>query len=222
MKYKYFIFIATAFVALLLISNIAAQKLTILWGFIFTGGIYLFPFTYIINDVVVEVYGYKLAKQTIWMAFILAAFMAIFLQFIVELPAAPGWNNQEAFATTLSQVPRIFIASLFAFWVGSFSNSISMAKIKILTKGKYLWIRTIGSTIIGEFLDTFVFALIAFYGIIPNDIIFISIASGFAFKVVYEILATPLTYLVINWFKRKENIDIFDYKTKFNPFSIEK
>jgi uncharacterized integral membrane protein (TIGR00697 family) len=218
--HRYFAFVASAFVATLLISNIAAQKLIPIGAFVFTGGILLFPVTYIFGDVLTEVYGYARARQIIWAGFGANLLMAAFLALVVALPPAPGWELQEAFAAALGLVPRIVGASVVAYWIGEFANSFVLAKLKIRTKGRYLWTRTIGSTLIGQALDTVVFVLIAFGGIMPASLLVTVAWSGYLFKVAYEAAATPLTYLIVAWLKRREGVEVFDYETNFTPFTL--
>lgn len=147
--------------------------------------------------------------------------MVLLIAVAIWLPPAEGWPFQEQFAIAFSLVPRIVLASLIAYWVGEFSNSYVLAKLKIYTSGRFLWMRTIGSTIVGQGLDTTVFAVIAFAGILPTNIIITSIISGYIFKVVYEAVITPVTYVVVNTLKRLEGIDVFDRKTEFSPFKFE-
>lgn len=218
---SYFAYIVALFVSFLLISNIASTKILSLWIFTFDGGTLLFPLTYIFGDILTEVYGFKKAKKAIWIGFFCAALMTIIFAIVQFLPSASGWENQTAFELILGMAPRIVLASLVAYLAGSFTNSIILAKMKLITKGKYLWSRTIGSTIAGEFVDTTLFCTIAFFGILNTDLLIAVIISNYFFKVGIEIIFTPLTYKIINWLKRKEQIDPFDTKTNFNPFSIK-
>lgn len=218
--YRFFTIIGAFFVACLIISNIAAQKLIPVGPFVFTGGILLFPMTYIFGDVLTEVYGYTKTRQVIWAGFAANLLMAGFLALIVALPPAPGWELQEEFAAALSLVPRVVAASIVAYWVGEFTNSFVMAKMKVLTRGKHLWARTIGSTLVGQGLDTIVFAVVAFAGVLPTEVLLTAIWSGYLFKVVYEAAATPLTYLLVGRLKRAEGVDVYDRSTDFTPFSL--
>jgi queuosine precursor transporter len=215
-----FAYIVALFVSFLLISNIASTKILSLGIFTFDGGTLLFPLTYIFGDILTEVYGFKKAKKAIWIGFFCALLMTIIFAIVQSLPSAEGWNNQTAFELILGMTPRIVAASLIAYLAGSFTNSITLAKMKLITKGKYLWSRTIGSTIIGEGIDTILFCTIAFIGILPMDLLFAVIISNYFFKVGVEIILTPLTYKIINYLKRKEQIDYFDKNTEFNPFKI--
>jgi len=219
-SFKYLTITSVIFVSVLLISNIAAQKLISVGPFVFTAGIFLFPVSYIFGDILTEVYGYKNTKKIIWLGFFVSLFMALFFYLVIEMPSAPGWENQEAFEIILGQVPRIVLASLLAYLTGEFVNSYIMSALKTKMKGKKLWFRTIGSTIGGQFFDTVIFALVAFYGIIPNSILFTTIWSGYLFKVFYEVLATPITILIVTFFKRKEGQEIYDKNIDYNPFKL--
>jgi queuosine precursor transporter len=189
--------IVGCFVACLLISNIVAQKLIEVGPFVFTAGILLFPVTYIIGDVLTEIYGFRRAKQVIWLGFGASLFMTLFLAIVVAIPPADGWNGQESFASTFTAVPRIVLASMAGYLAGEFANSFVLSRLKLRMQGRHLWVRTISSTVIGQGLDTAIFAIIAFGGLVPGSVILTAIWSGYLFKVVYEIMATPLTYLVV-------------------------
>jgi uncharacterized integral membrane protein (TIGR00697 family) len=197
------------------------QKICAVGRFRVSGAQLLFPITYIFGDVFTEVYGYSASRRAIWLAFLASGLLSIMGLITVALPPAPDWPNQEAFRTVFYQVPRLIIASLAAFWCGEFANSFVMAKMKILTSGKYLWTRTIGSTVVGQAVDTIVVMTLAFAGTVKLSTIANVIVSGYLFKVVYEVLATPLTYMVVNALKRAEGMDPFDYGTRFNPFAHE-
>jgi len=218
---RYFTFIGCMFVACLLITNIASQKLIPIGPFVFAGGVLLFPVTYIFGDILTEVYGYARTRQIIWAGFIASGFMSLYFYLTIILPPAPGWKFQREFSTTLGTVPRLVFGSLLGYWAGEFLNSYILAKLKIWSNGKNLWMRTISSTIAGQGVDTTVFVLIAFWNIIPGNILIRTMWSGYLFKIFYEIIATPLTYLIVNWLKKKEGIDIYDKLTNFNPFQIK-
>ena len=218
---SYFAYIVALFVSFLLISNIASTKILALGIFTFDGGTLLFPLTYIFGDILTEVYGFKKAKKAIWIGFFCALLMTIIFAIVQALPSAQGWDNQIAFELILGMTPRIVAASLIAYLAGSFTNSITLAKMKLITKGKHLWSRTIGSTIIGEGIDTILFCTIAFFGILPLELLIAVIVSNYFFKVGIEIIFTPLTYKIINFLKEKEQIDYFDKNTKFNPFELK-
>ncbi|XOU94945.1 MAG: queuosine precursor transporter [Candidatus Kerfeldbacteria bacterium] len=220
MRYKYFDIILGLFVAVLLISNIASTKILDLGPFIFDGGTILFPIIYIFGDILTEVYGYKAARRVIWTGFFSALLMSLVLVIVGNLPAAADWGFQESYDNILGLTSRIVIASMIAYFFGEFSNSYIMAKMKVYFQGKRLWLRTISSTIVGEGIDTSIFVLVAFYGVLPDSLLVSIIISNYIFKVSFETLATPLTYLITNKLKQKENIDVYDEKTNFNPFSL--
>jgi len=219
--YKYFDLILGLFVAVLLISNIASTKIVQFGPFEFDGGTLLFPLAYIFGDILTEVYGFKRSRRVIWIGFFGALLMSAVLMFVGWLPAASGWENQEAYQKILGLTPRIVIASLIAYFAGEFSNSVILAKMKVWTKGKKLWARTIGSTIIGEGLDTVLFVMIAFWGVLPTELILTIIISNYIFKTGLEVVLTPLTYKVVGFLKNREQVDYYDDKTKFNPFSLK-
>lgn len=205
-KYSiYFLVTAVTSVALLLISNITAVKLFQVGSIILPTSALLFPLTYIIGDVIAEVYGYKKAKLVIMLGFTFNAFMSLFFLIAIKLPSAETWTLQNEFASILGTTPRLFIASLTAVLIGSLSNAFVLNVIKKHTGEKLLWVRTIGSTIVGELLDTLAFVLIAFIGTIPTSALITTIISQYIWKVAYEALATPLTYAVINKYKKLEN-----------------
>ena len=201
---KYFVIISAISIATLLISNITSVKVFGVWKIVLPSSALLFPITYIVGDIIAEVYGYKKARFVILMGFALNAFMVLFFKIAIALPPSSTWGLQEAFANTLGTTPRMFVASLSAFLVGSLSNAYTMDLIKKLTKGKHLWMRTIGSTIVGEALDTIIFATIAFACSLPKSALITMIICQFLWKVGYEVIATPLTYLVLNKYKKLE------------------
>ncbi len=220
-NYKYYDVIACLFVAVLIISNIASAKVASLWGFNFDGGTILFPISYIFGDILTEVYGYAKSRKIIWIGFLCLIITALTLALVQYLPAAETWTNQAAYESILGFVPRIILASITAYFLGEFSNSFILAKMKIYTQGKYLWTRTIGSTVVGEAVDSITFALIAFYGVLPLPAMLNLMGTIYVFKVLYEVAATPLTYKIVNFLKRSEGVDYYDKNTKFSPFLIE-
>ncbi|MFN0278661.1 MAG: queuosine precursor transporter [Pyrinomonadaceae bacterium] len=215
---KYFDVIACIFVAVYIISQVSSAKLISLGPFVFPGAIVVFPFAYIFGDILTEVYGFSRTRRVIWLGFITAALLAIVLVIVQFLPSAPNWSFQQGYEQILGVVPRVVLGSLLAYWAGEFVNSYVLAKMKIWTDGKMLWSRTIGSTVVGQFVDSIVFGVVAFAGIIPWSVIITLIGSIYVFKVLYEILATPLTYFIVNRLKRAEGIDVYDRKTSFTPF----
>lgn len=218
--YRYYDLVMVAFVAVLMTSNVASAKILKLGPFTFDGGTILFPLSYIFGDVLTEVYGYARTRRVIWAGFGAAALMAAIFALVGALPADPTWGLQEAYDAILGVTPRIVAGSLVAYWVGSFANSWVMARMKVLTQGRRLWARTIASTVIGEGLDTVLFVLIAFLGVLPPVLIVPIIISNYAFKVGLEALMTPVTYRVVSWLKRTEREDYYDEHTDFNPFRI--
>ena len=218
--YRFFDALVALFVAVLLISNIASTKILTLWKFTFDGGTILFPLSYIFGDILTEVYGFRRSRKVIWLGFFSALLMALVLYIVQVLPPASDWPNQQAFESLLGFVPRIVVASLIAYFAGEFSNSITLSLLKIRTKGKFLWIRTIFSTIIGEGIDTIVFCMIAFYGTLPGKVLWAVIISNYIFKCSVEILFTPLTYKLVHFLKKKEKTDVYDYGVSYNPFKL--
>jgi queuosine precursor transporter len=218
-NYKYLSTISVFFVSVLLISNIASTKIVDLKWFVFDGGTLLFPLSYIFGDILTEVYGYKRSRSVIWLGFFMALLMSLIFIIVGKLPPAPSWGNQEAYDLILGLTPRIVIASLIAYSCGEFSNSFVLAKMKIFTKGKMLWTRTIGSTLVGELVDSVIFITIAFFGVFPNSLLIALIISNYIFKTAVEVLFTPITYKVVKFLKNKENEDYYDFDTNFNPFS---
>jgi len=217
-EFRYYDLLVHIFVVLLLISNLVGQKITALGPVRVGGAQLLFPLTYIFGDVFTEVYGYGASRRAIWIGFFASGLLSLMCVFMVWLPPAPGWNNQEAYRTVFYQVPRMVAASLIAYWCGEFANSFVLAKMKLWTDGKYLWTRTVGSTVVGQAVDTIVFMTLAFGGQLTPGLIVSLIVWGYLFKVVYEVLATPLTYKIVNFLKRHEGVDTFDRSTNFNPF----
>lgn len=217
-RYRYYEFLVHIFVVVLLISNLVGQKITAIGPFRISGAQSLFPITYIFGDVFTEVYGYAASRRAIWIGFFASALLAAMGMFTVWLPPAPGWPHQAAFATVFGFVPRMVAASLMAFWCGEFANSFVMAKMKILTRGRYLWTRTVGSTVVGQAVDTLVLMVLAFGGSLSAGLIANLVFSGYLGKVAYEVLATPITYAVVNFLKRSEGLDPLDEGVSFNPF----
>jgi len=213
------------FVVILLISNIVAPKICAFGRWRISGAELLFPITYIFGDIFTEVYGYAGSRRAIWLGFFSSALLAGMGMIVVRMPAAPDINNQhmqEALSMVINYVPRVLAASLIAFWSGEFVNSYVMAKMKLLTKGRWLWTRTVGSTVAGQAVDTTVVVTLLFAGQVPWITIGTVIVSEYIFKVAYEIVATPLTYWVVNSLKRAEGVDVYDRDTNFNPFGKER
>ena len=230
-EFRWFLPVAAVFITALLVSNIIAVKLVSIFGLILPAGVILFPITYIVGDILTEVYGYSRARQVIWLGFACNILMVVAIWAAGRLPSAAFWNTgiyqssgeaQRAYQAILGFTPRLLVASFIAYLVGEFLNSFVLAKMKIRTKGRHLWLRTIGSTIIGQGADSAIFITVAFWGILPSSALGMTILSQWLFKVVYEALATPFTYMVANRLKIAEEIDYFDRDTDFNPLAIKK
>ena len=220
-QYRYLDLLINIFVVVLLVSNLIAAKLTQFGPFVFSAAQMLFPITYIFGDVFTEVYGYGASRKAIWIGFLASGLLAVLGVFAVALPPAAGFQNQKAFETIFGIVPRVIAASLVAYWAGEFANSYTLAKLKILTKGRHLWTRTVGSTVIGQGVDTVLVITLLFAGTQSPSQIVRLIISGYLFKVVYEVLATPITYRVVNFLKKAEGVDYFDTDTNFSPFHAQ-
>jgi queuosine precursor transporter len=231
-QFKYYDLFVSSFVAVLLVSNIVAAKFISLgtinvFGFnigpiTFSGAQILFPIAYIFGDIFTEVYGYAASRKAIWNGFFASALLAGISTLIVAMPPAPGWENQKAYETVLGTLPRLVIASLIAYWCGEFANSFVLAKMKVWTRGKHLWTRTVSSTVVGQAVDSFLVMTIAFAGIMPWNVLISAMISGYVAKVLYEAAATPITYLVVNGIKKAEGVDVLDEHTDFSPFHIAK
>lgn len=225
--FRYFDFVMVAFVVVLLLSNvIGAEKRSVvnlpvvgLWPF--GAGILFFPISYVIDDILTEVYGFARARRAIWAGFAALLFMGLMEWTVVHLAVAPGWTGQAAYERVFGSGWRIILASLTAFFIGDFLNSVVLAKMKIWTGGKYLWTRTIGSTVIGEGADSLIFYPLAFYGMAdwPLSVLGAVMLSQFVLKVGWEIVLTPVTYAVVGWLKRHEGVDVYDEHTDFTPFT---
>lgn len=227
-SFKYFEFLLSVFIVILLISNLVGQKVCSFGPFrifglefgpyVLGGAQILFPLTYIFGDVFTEVYGYAASRRAIWLGFLASALLSAMGLLMVALPPAPEWKDQEAYAKIFGFVPRLVGASLIAYWCGEFANSFTLAKLKVLTRGKHLWVRTISSTIVGQLVDTAVLLTLAFGDTFELSRLVAFIMSSYLFKVAYEALATPVTYLIVGRLKRAEKVDTFDFDTDFNPF----
>jgi uncharacterized integral membrane protein (TIGR00697 family) len=224
-SYRYYEFVMAAFVTVLICSNlIGPAKIVQVDGFpAFGAGLLFFPISYVFGDVLTEVYGYARARRVIWAGFAGLAFAAVMAAVVVALPPAPFWKNQDAYQIAFGTTWRIAAASMLAYFCGEFANSFVLAKMKILTAGRWLWTRTIGSTIVGEAVDSSLFYPLAFYnsGIMPNEILPAIMLAQFVGKVVVEVFFTPLTYGVVGFLKRAENEDYFDRNTDFSPFKLK-
>ncbi len=220
--FKYYDLVMALFVTILLCSNvIGAAKVCTVWGFTFGAGVLFFPISYIFNDVLTEVYGYARARKVVWAGFGAIIFASFMSWVVVTLPPAASWNDQRAYESVFGQTPRIVFASLVAFFVGEFANSYVLAKMKVKTEGRHLWARTIGSTIVGEGVDSLVFYPVAFLGVWDKQLVLQVMVGNYIIKVLWEALVTPVTYQVVGFLKRAEQEDYFDRDTDFTPFSIE-
>jgi uncharacterized integral membrane protein (TIGR00697 family) len=225
--FRYFDFVMAAFVTILLLSNVigagkvATITLPVIGEWPFGAGILFFPVSYVIGDVLTEVYGFARARRCIWAGFAALIFMAFMSWVVVALPPAASWTGQSAYEAVFGQVPRIVFASIVAFWAGEFVNSFVLAKMKLLTEGRHLWTRTIGSTVAGQAIDSLIFYPLAFWGAAgwTNDLVLKVLLTQWVLKVSWEALLTPVTYAVVGWLKRHEGVDVFDVGTDFTPFS---
>ncbi|MBN8500387.1 MAG: queuosine precursor transporter [Sphingomonadales bacterium] len=218
--FRYFDYLMAAFVAILLLSNlIGASKLATVNGFTFGAGILFFPLSYVIGDVLTEVYGYANARRCVWMGFGALIFMAFMSYVVVAMPPASGWDGQAAYESVFGSTWRIVAASILAFWAGEFVNSFVLAKMKIWSGGRHLWMRTIGSTLFGQGIDSLIFYPVAFLGIWSTDQVITVMLSNWLLKVLWEALLTPVTYAVVGWFKAREGVDVYDTGTDFSPFA---
>jgi uncharacterized integral membrane protein (TIGR00697 family) len=220
-RFRYYDLIMVAFVVILLLGNTVAVKVVQLGPWVAGADILIFPISYIFGDILTEVYGYQRTRRVIWTGFAALAFMVVLYTLAGRLPAAGSWEGQDSYNTILGQVPRIALASVFAFGLGEFCNSFILAKLKVATQGRWLWMRTIGSTLVGQTVDTTVFGMIAFFGVLSGGDLWGYIAFGIVSKVLYETVATPITYAIVNGLKRAEGIDHFDTDTDFNPFNLQ-
>jgi len=222
-KYSsWFMIIVALFVTCLITANITAVKLVNLFGFILPAAILIFPLSYIIGDVLTEVYGYGQARRVIWLGFFCNFITVLAIWMGQLLPAASFWDGQEAYQRILGYTPRLLLASFLAYLAGEFANSFVLAKMKIATGGRWLWMRTIGSTLVGQGIDSLVFITLAFVGTIPVTTLVLTIMTQWLAKSIYEAAVTPLTYVVVKFLKRKEGLDVYDHDTRFSPFSISK
>lgn len=226
-RLRYFDLVMAAFVTILLLSNVlgAGKVATITLPFVgewpFGAGILFFPLSYVIGDILTEVYGFARARRCIWVGTAALLFMAFMAWVVVQLPPAADWQGQAAYEQVFGQVPRIVFASILAFWAGEFVNSVVLAKMKVWTRGRYLWTRTIGSTVAGQGVDSLIFYPLAFWGAAgwTNELVLKVMLTQWALKVAWEALLTPVTYAVVGTLKRREGVDVYDEATDFTPFA---
>ncbi|MFZ0448968.1 MAG: queuosine precursor transporter [Desulfatiglandaceae bacterium] len=216
-----FVVVVTLFVTCLLTANIMAVKVIRIFDLILPAAVIIFPISYIVGDVLTEVYGYGVARKVIWLGFFCNLVVVASFWLGGIMPSAPFWDGQAAYDRILGYAPRILVASFFAYLVGEFANSYILAKMKIATKGRWLWTRTIGSTLVGEGLDSAVFITLAFVGTIPTGTLASAVLTQWLVKCGYEAMATPLTYKVVGYLKMREQRDAYDYETRFNPLLME-
>lgn len=215
-----FLSCAALFVTCLLTANTMASKLIEVGGVVVTVALVVFPLSYVLGDVLTEVWGYAAARRVIWLGFACNAVMVLAYWIGAQVPPASFWGGQAAYEAILGQTPRILLASFVAYLLGEFANAFVLAKLKIATRGRWLWMRTIGSTVIGQGLDTVVFVALAFGGSLPSPVLLRLMLGQWLVKVVYEAAATPLTYAAVGWLKAREGVDTFDYQTDFNPVRL--
>lgn len=209
------------FVGVLILSNILAAKIIALGPFVFDGGTLLFPLSYIFGDILTEVYGYKESRKVIWTGLAALVLMSLNLWLVGALPSDPSWRLQKSYDDILATVPRIALASVLGYFAGEYSNSVVLSRMKILTKGRWLWTRTLGSTIVGELADTLIFVTVAFAFAYPAPVLLAMILSNYLFKCAIEAAFTPLTYKVVGFVKRREAMDAYDYGERYNPLPVK-
>ncbi|QNN67215.1 queuosine precursor transporter [Sphingomonas lutea] len=227
-RFRYFDFVMAAFVTVLVLSNVigAGKVATItlpgIGAWPFGAGILFFPISYVIGDILTEVYGFARARRVIWTGFAALLFLAFMSWVVVNLPPDPSWTNQPAYEAIFGQVPRIVSASMLAFWAGEFVNSVVLARMKVWTQGKHLWTRTIGSTVAGQGVDSLIFYPLAFWGASgwTTDLVLKVMLTQWALKIAWEVILTPVTYAVVGWLKRREGFDVYDRETAFTPFAV--
>lgn len=228
-SFRYYDFVMAAFVTVLICSNlIGATKVAVadlswlgLGAFTFSSGVLFFPFSYIFGDVLTEVYGYARTRRVVWAGFAALAFAAFMSEVIIAMPAAEDWPDQEAYATVFGQTWRIALASLIAYWAGEFANSYVMAKMKVWMQGRLLWTRTIGSTVVGQAVDSAIFYPVAFLGVWDTELVIEIMIAQYILKTLWEAAVTPFTYGIVGFLKRREGLDHYDTDTDFTPFSLK-
>ncbi|MFN4095710.1 MAG: queuosine precursor transporter [Sphingomonas sp.] len=217
--FRYYDYVMAAFCVILVLSNVVgAAKVATLGGLTFGAGILFFPLSYVIGDVLTEIYGYARARRVIWAGFAATFFAAVMCWVIVAMPPAPGWEGQEVYEAAFGQVWRIVGASMIAFWAGEFVNSYVLARLKLRTQGRHLWLRTIGSTVFGQGIDSLIFYPLAFLGVWTTEQVLMVMVTNWGLKVLWEVVLTPVTYAVVGFLKKREGVDVFDDGTDFTPF----
>lgn len=222
-RHRYVDIITASFVAVLLISNVAALKVFVLWGRPFDGGAFIFPISYIFGDILTEVYGYQRSRRVIWTGFFWLLVMNVVMGLTIAMPPDPEWDRaigNDNFRRVFSLTPRLAAAGILGYFWGEFTNSYVLAKMKIWTQGRHLWMRTVGSTLVGELVDTALFCVVAFWGVMSPQTIVDYTITGYLYKTLVEVVMTPVTYAVVGFLKREEHEDYYDYETRFNPFAL--
>jgi uncharacterized integral membrane protein (TIGR00697 family) len=220
--YRYYDLVMAAFVTVLLCANvIGAAKVAQIGPLVFGAGVLFFPISYVFGDILTEVYGYARARKVVWAGFAALAFASFMSWAILAFPPAPGWPHQESYEVVFGSTPRIVLASLIAYFSGEFCNSYVLARMKVSSEGRALWTRTIGSTIVGEAVDSAIFYPVAFLFVWETDLVWRVMVSNYLLKVLWETVMTPLTYRIVNFLKRAESEDYFDRDTNFTPFSLQ-
>ena len=224
---RYYDFAMAAFAVILICSNLigagkpAQLTLPIVGTVTFGAGILFFPLGYVLGDVMTEVYGFARARRVVWVGFAASVFAAGMAYVVVSLPPSPDWAGQKALAEVFGQVPRIFAASILAFWAGEMANAYVLARMKVLTEGRHLWMRTIGSTVVGQGVDSLIFYPLAFLGVWETRLVIVVLFTNYLLKVLWEVVLTPVTYRVVAFFKAAEGLDVFDNRTDFSPFKTD-
>jgi len=216
----WFVLVTAGFITCLITANITGVKLVELRGWVVPAGIVVFPISYIFGDVLTEVYGYAQARRVIWLGFFCNVLTVVAIWIGQVLPPAPFWDGQAAYERILGYTPRLLIASFLAYLFGEFTNAYVLARMKVLTRGRWLWMRTIGSTLVGQAVDSLLFLTLAFAGTIPTTALLRAFLTQWLAKSLYEAAATPATYAIVAFLKREEGVDVYDHTARFTPFSL--
>ena len=226
-RLRYYDYCMVAFAVILICSNlvgaakVSVVELPLIGPFVFGSAVLFFPLSYVLGDVLTEVYGYARARRIVWVGFAASVYAALMTAIVVAIPPAPGWTGQDAITSVFGQTPRIFLASILAFWCGEFANAFVLAWMKVLTGGRMLWTRTIGSTIVGQAVDSLIFYPLAFLGVWDTHLVLTVMVSNYLLKVGWEAVLTPVTYKIVGFMKRREGVDVYDVGTDFTPFRVK-